>query len=293
MHQKFFLNVFLVNCDLISILKMNFYRFTFQQNPKDFKLIPLFDIHFGSVLHNNILWNKVVKLILEKNCYCYIGGDILEFVNVDHKHFCYKNLPPDFQTNLDRILSYSVEYAIEKLQPIKDKILFIHAGNHDVRFLDRIGFDPITAIAKELDIKYYTNSYEVLCKFIFKNKRTYTFDLYSHHGVGISTKAGSLINRLEDILSSFDADIYIMGHSHQLIFTYKNFLFLNNTGTQLLKRKKYMLRVGGFRDSRTKNFADYSEKLGHKPSTIGTFLIEVENISGKYGLKFRITPILD
>lgn len=274
---------------------MNFYRLEFHINPKEFKLIPLFDIHFGSVLHNTCLWQKVMKLIKEnEHCYCYIGGDILEFINVSHKHFSYKNLPPNFQANLDRILSYSVEYAVEKLKPIKDKILFIHAGNHDTRFLDQIGFDPITSIAKELEVKNYTNSYEVLCKFLFKyTSRTYTFDLYSHHGAGASSKAGFLLNRLEDALSTFNADIYVMGHSHQLIFTYKNWLFLNNTGTKILQKKKYLLRIGGFRNSRTKDFADYSEKFGMKPSTLGTFLIEIDNFSGKYGLKFKITPIVE
>jgi predicted phosphodiesterase len=274
---------------------LELFKFKFSFHPQEFALIPLFDIHFGSKLHNSNLWKKVVNLISNNpHTYCYLGGDILEFINVDHKHFTFENLEKSFQRNVDRILTYSVEYAVEKLEPIKDKILFIHAGNHDTRYLYKQGFDPISSIAKLLNIPYFTNSFEVLCKFLFHhNNKTYSFNLYSHHGVGHGTKAGSLINRLEDIMSAFDADIYVMGHSHQLVFTYKNYITTNLAGTALITKRKYLLRVGGFRNGRALKITDYSEKAGFKPSTIGTFLIQIKHLNKQGRLDFHITPVLE
>lgn len=272
---------------------MEIFRIELNLHPSQFELIPLFDIHFGTKLHNENLWNKIYNYLLQNsNAYCFIGGDICEFIPINDRRFDYNSLSPKFQKNLDKLLTYSIEYTIEQLEPIKHKILFIHAGNHDNKFLNQYGIDLIGSIAKGLNIKNYTLSLEVLTKFIFKtSNRTFSFNLYSHHGFGTSTKSGSLINKLEDISSCIDADIYCAGHSHSLIFTYRPYLQLNNSGTKLIRKNKYFLRIGGFRDNRHLNFSDYGEKFGFKTTTLGTYLIKI--IKTKPNLDFQIIPIIN
>lgn len=270
---------------------MKLFRLEFNLNPLNFELIPLFDIHFGTKLHNKNLWSKIKTYISQNpNCYCYIGGDICEFIPIADKRFDFNNLPSNFAKNIDKLLTYSIDYTIEQLEPIKEKILFIHAGNHDNKFLNSYGLDIISSIAKGLNLKNYTLSYEVLAKFIFKYNKTYSFDLYSHHGVGISSKPGSLINKIEDISSCINADLYIMGHSHSLIFTYRPYIQLNHTGTKIIKKNKYFLRIGGFRENRHQNFSDYGEKYGSKLIPIGTYLIKI--IKTNPTLDFQPIPLL-
>jgi|GEM_PF-1923233 len=170
------------------------------------------------------------------------------------------------------------------------KISFTGNSTYRIRF----GFDPISSICKNLGIKNYTNSYEALVKILFKHNRTSSLTLYAHHGHGYSkVRSGTLLNPLEDAMTNFDADIFIMGHSHYLVFTYKNFLTLNNSGTRLKVKQKLLLRVGGFRFSRKVGNCSYEEKRGMRPNATGTYIIKV--IANPYpvgSLKFSVIPFI-
>ena len=272
---------------------MQIFRVKLERHPLNFELIPIFDIHFGTVFHNEHLFNKIVKYIQEnENAYWFCGGDICEFICIDDKRFDFNSLEKSFKRNAERILTYSVEYATEKLKPIAHKCLFMISGNHDTKYKGKFGFDPISSICQNLNITNYTDSYEALVKILFKHKRVDAINLYVHHGHGYSkVRSGTLLNILEDAMTSFDADIYIAGHSHQLVFTYKNFLSLNNTGTALKRKQKLLLRVGGFRFSRKVNVVGYEEKLGLRPNADGTYIIKIIGYNSSQDLKLSVIPI--
>ena len=273
---------------------MQIFRIRLDRNPINFELIPIFDIHFGTIFHDEKLFNKVVKYIQEnENAYWFCGGDICEFLCIEDKRFDYNSLEKSFQKNVERILTYSDEYATEKLKPIADKCLFMISGNHDAKYKGRFGFDPISSICKNLNIKNYTDSYETLVKILFKHTRVNTLDLYVHHGHGYAkVRSGTLLNILEDAMTSFEADVYIAGHSHQLIFTYKNYLSLNSTGTKLKSKQKLLLRVGGFRFSRKEGFLSYEEKFGFRPNANGTYILKVSGYSNTKGLRLVVIPFI-
>jgi len=232
-------------------------------------------------------------IVVRRNGKIAICGNC-EFINLQDKRFEYETLEKSFQKNIERILTYSVEYATEKLKPIANKCLFMISGNHDEMHRIRFGFDPISSICKNLGIKNYTNSYEALVKILFKHNRTSSLTLYTHHGHGYSkVRSGTLLNPLEDAMTNFDADIFIFGHSHYLVFTYKNFLTLNNSGTRLKVKQKLLLRVGGFRFSRKVGSCSYEEKRGMRPNATGTYIIKV--IANPYpvgSLKFSVIPFI-
>lgn len=272
---------------------MKVFRIELNIDPLNFELIPIFDIHFGSKLHAKSLFNQVLDYIrYNDNVYWFCGGDIAEFIPInDSKKFDYSTIEESFQRNLDRILSYSIEYAVDILEPIKDKCLFFIAGNHDLMHINRFGFDPITSICKTLNIENYTNNVECFCKILFKTTKTYSLDLYAHHGFSNSRRIGSTLNSIETLLEGFLADIFILGHSHSLAMTYKPVLYLNSTGTKLLRKNRLLLRVGGFRQSRKENICGYEEKRGYTPNSIGTFRIKIIQKSKKEGLKLTAIPI--
>jgi len=190
---------------------MQIFRIVLNRSPVNFELIPVYDIHFGTVFHDRHLFNRLVRYIQDnENAYWFCGGDIAEFLNLQDKRFEYETLEKSFQKNIERILTYSVEYATEKLKPIANKCLFMISGNHDEIHRIRFGFDPISSICKNLGIKNYTNSYEALVKILFKHNRTSSLTLYAHHGHGYSkVRSGTLFNPLEDAMTNFDADIFI------------------------------------------------------------------------------------
>jgi len=269
---------------------MKVFRIVFERNPIDFEIVPLYDIHFGTIFHDKKLFNKVIDYIKNNdNTYCFLGGDIIEGINIGDKRFDYDSLDKEFKKNVNNIISFSIEYTIEKLSPIKDKILFAINGNHDRYMYGKFGVDIIGTICKELGIKNYTTDYECFAKLLFKHQKTYSLDIYAHHGHGSApVRSGTLLNRLEDAMINFDANLYAMGHTHQVVFTYKNHLKMNSTGTGIVKSKKWLIRVGGFRFSRSNKAMGYEEKFGLRPNATGTVIIKIEKINRDNSLELSI-----
>ena len=159
---------------------MQIFRIVLNRSPVNFELIPVYDIHFGTVFHDKHLFNRLVRYIQDnENAYWFCGGDIADFLPLQDKRFEYDILEKSFKKNLERILTYTVEYATEKLKPIANKCLFMISGNHDSYYRIRFGFDPISSICKNLGIKNYTDSYETLVKILFKHNRTSSLTLYA------------------------------------------------------------------------------------------------------------------
>lgn len=257
------------------------------ESEKGFELIPIFDLHLGSRFTDYKLWNRVKNYIKEKeNTWCYIGGDLLEFIPLGDKRFHLSNYTEDFLANGDNILSYSIEKAISELWDIKDKILFMHGGNHETAYLGKYGIDAIQMIANGLNLSNYTSNHECFVTIYFKDApgRIRQFFLYSHHGVGASQKGGTLLNRVEDLAISYQADVYVMGHSHQLGFLEKPYFTLDRTGKMLKEKKRYFLRIGGFRKARVENIMGYEEKLGYRPNGYGTFIIRPIRVEINFNL---------
>ena len=249
---------------------MDVFRVDFNRNPVGIEIVPIFDTHFGSKLVAKTLLNNLIEYIKNNdNVYWFFGGDGAEFISPKDKRFESASIEVKFIKNLHRLFSFSVEYFCEQFEPIKDKLLWMQSGNHD-RVME---YDIIGHIAENLEVKNYTNSFEALVKLVFKhNNRTFTYDIYSHHGFGGGRKKGSIINSLDDLAGQFLADCYIAGHSHNLVFSTKPLLKMNSSGTKIIYKDRLLIRVGGFRFSRN-DALSYEERLGYAPNAIGTMII--------------------
>ena len=256
---------------------MRVFRIELNRNPIDFQIVPLFDVHFGTVNHLQSLFEKVFSYIKDNdNVYTILGGDLAEFINVKDKRFDFSNLAAPFKHHVDNLLSFTIDYIVDKLYPIRDKILFAIAGNHENVIYKHYNVDVIKTIGTHLNIQY-TNSYEALAKLIFKGSKTYSYDIYVHHGFGGGKKKGAFINSLEDISGYFEASCYIVGHQHQLIISTKPYIRMNNTGTELIEETKLLIGVGGFRRSRNFNGSpSYEERFGTFPRATGTCIISFD-----------------
>ena len=257
---------------------MDWFSIDLDVYPSDFSLVPIYDVHFGTRLHDKRLFQRVLDVIKnDPNCYFFLGGDLAEFISHSDKRFEPDTLDPEFLANLDQLIDFSIDYIVRTFEPVKDRCLFIIGGNHDLRYYKKYGVDIVRRVAEGLGVKNYTRNYEALVSISFrpygKNKKTWRFNIYAHHGFGGGRKKGALVNNLEDLSGYFDADIYIMGHSHQLLVTPKNVYKLNKTGTGLIVTNKLLIRVGGFRRSRGK-VSSYEEERAMYPNAVGTVKIK-------------------
>lgn len=225
---------------------------------KEIEIIPIGDVHFGSPEFNSKLFDETIdKVKTQENLYCILLGDLIECVTKDSVGdlFTQEGTP---QTQANAI--------IEKLKPIKHKILGMTSGNHENRVFKSTGFDISYYIADRLEIldRYNKSSFILFIKFgIYRGniKKKHSFSVVISHGVASSNKKAGKLNallKMSEVVSG--ADVYIMGHVHDFICTYEE-NFIVDPQNKLVKCKvSCLLTQGAFLD-----FGGYGYEKGYKP----------------------------
>ena len=71
--------------------------------------------------------------------------------------------------------------------------------------------------------------------------------IWAHHGVGSSKRQAGPLNKLEDVMGWFEADVYLMGHMTKKPAAPKPRLYVSATPPyHLVAKKKYIAGTGGF-----------------------------------------------
>ena len=133
--------------------------------PIDFNLFLFSCTHFGSVLCHYNGFQQLTDMMHSK----YDGlpsshnfgihhGDIIESILVDDRRF-------DPLTSTDPFPLRQAAYAVEKLKPIREKLIAVLRGNHE-RKLKLFG-DLAEEIARELKVPYGTE----VCKITYADRR--------------------------------------------------------------------------------------------------------------------------
>lgn len=152
------------------------------------------------------------------NAYCILNGDIIDNAT---------------RTSIGDI--YTQEFnpmeqlhrATEFFECIKDKILCITHGNHENRTMKSEGINLSYMLAAQLGLvnRYTPTSAILFIRFGTQKSglketngsgkpRKVCYSVYVLHGGGGGRKEGSKANRLADMASIIDADIYIHSHTH-------------------------------------------------------------------------------
>ena len=150
--------------------------------------------------------------------YCILNGDIIDNATRDSVGDTYAQaLNPMEQFHR----------AVEIFEPIKDKILCITQGNHENRTYKSEGINLSALIAGQLGLaeRYTATSAILFVRFGELDdgrketngsgqRRKVCYSIYTLHGSGGGRKEGGKINRLADLASIIDADVYIHSHTH-------------------------------------------------------------------------------
>jgi len=153
-----------------------------------------------------------------------------------------------------------IELAIKLLEPIKDKIYGIHNGNHGNRVTNETSLSPEKLIARGLGVPYLGDT----C-FHYLRFGTQTYVLFTAHGsTGSATVAGSL-NSCMKYGAFSHADIYAMGHTHNLASYTRVSHELDRANKQVLTKKKHFVLTGGY----LKWKGSYAEQKNYAPLKIG------------------------
>lgn len=170
------------------------------------------DEHIGDPLSNHTaLKERIEEVRATPNLYAILNGDLMNNATKTSVSDTYaETMSP--QRQLDMLVTL--------FEPIKDKILCITPGNHELRTYVKEGVDLMAILAARLGVLNY---YAPTAAYMFlrfgqdvsnhrSNKICYTF--YITHGRRSGRTAGAKLNALVQLRDIVDADIYIHSHSH-------------------------------------------------------------------------------
>ena len=182
---------------------MKFYHRKFKT--RQITLYPIGDWHFGSRQCNEEFIKQIVKEIKAGDDAYWVGmGDFMENAVVGSKSDVYTQvLPPKEQ----------MEHIVDVLTPIKEKGLFMIAGNHESRTHRMVGLTPEQYIGIQLDVPYC--GFSCLAVLQMRSKTPNSFTCFFHHGSGGGFTSGGKVNSAEKLRKIVPAaDAIFSGHSH-------------------------------------------------------------------------------
>lgn len=224
---------------------------------KQIKLLALSDFHIGDSLCNLKLIRSVLNEVKESDdTFIILNGDLMN-----------NSIKNSVSSIYDEVLSpmEAITRLCDLLEPIKDRILVIHPGNHEWRSYKEDGIDIIRLVARQLGIedRFSDGWWYLYLTFGIGNKeRPMLYTITGIHGYGGGRKNGGKINNLVEMSDKVIADLYIMGHTHTPIMTRNTIYLPDYQHRSLVKKDKYYLMTNSFLE-----YGGYGEQLGYTPST--------------------------
>lgn len=243
-------------------------------------LIPLGDFHIGSKACDMDKLRALIKWI-ESTPHTYIlgMGDYMDCINLSDARFDMSQIPAPYREKKDflsRLAQYQVEDAIDLLRPVKDRIIGLGIGNHELAMKKAYHYDPMYDLCGKLDAHYL--GWTSITRLNIKRGRAInTIRIFAEHSNFGGRKKGGKVNRLEDRANDFEADIYLMGHSHDKLATTKTLLTVPSRGKLKLREKKRAFAIcPSFFNAYMIGEITYAEVKGYSPTTTGVVRIDIE-----------------
>ena len=237
--------------------------------PKDLQFVELYtlsDLHFGDKNCNYDEISKIIdKIQTSAHAYVILNGDLINNATTQSISDTYSEIMSPMQ---------QLKMVKSLLEPIKDKIIAITSGNHENRTYKTDGIDLTEILAIELGLanRYSPESATIFLKIgdrgTHYSNRPVHYVIYVTHGSGGGRREGGKINRLVDLASIIDADIYIHSHTH-LPAALKQAFYRSNPATSTINLvDKLFVNTNAWL-----NYGGYGESHGYKHASISTPIV--------------------
>ena len=181
-----------------------------------------------------------------------------------------------------------LEQCVRIFEPIKDKILAVLPGNHEARIYRSDGLDLTQIMCNQLGIGDLYSPASALLFIRFGQDRArghhgrpVLYTIYCVHGSGGGRMEGGKINRLMQLASIVDADIYIHSHVHTPAIV-RNAFFRTCPGNNSVEKvEKLFVNTGAALE-----YGGYGEVQSYKPASLETPIIVLD------GSKRRMKAVL-
>lgn len=199
------------------------------------ELMLMGDMHIGSKYYDEKFHKKNIQRCLDRDTYIILMGDQIEAATRESVGAgVYEQ---------SEIIDQQIEHFIDLMQPLKEKelILGMHAGNHEMRLYKSSGLDITRHMAKSLAIPYFSWG-----KLHYFRVGKQAYKLYTTHGASGATKPHTKIKGVIDLANLVDAEIYAMGHLHQLSHHIRNYYAANTKNKKVEEQQKHFILTGSY-----------------------------------------------
>lgn len=236
------------------------------------------DLHIGdSQCDFKLILEKIEHIKNTKNAYCILDGDLMDTAIASSIGDTYAaNLQPMEQ----------LKQCVKIFDPIKDKILAVLPGNHENRVYKTDGIDITEIMCSQLGIPERYSPTTALLFIRFGERKTghhhrrQLYTVYVTHGSGGGRKEGGKVNRLADLASIVDADIYISGHTHLPVVFKEAFFRVSGSNSSVALVDKLFINLGASLD-----YGGYGDKAGFKPASKASPVIYLNGLKREMSAK--------
>lgn len=135
----------------------------------------------------------------------------------------------------DRIPDFVLETVVDKLRPIRDKIIGFGAGNHEWTLMQKWHRGIAAEMAAELGVQHlYLGQRGWMPVTFHKDSKSMTLKVYWHHGWSAGRGKSRKVLQEERDLGARDAHVHCLGHDHQPFIStwYREELYYTSRSTR-------------------------------------------------------------
>lgn len=248
-----------------------------------FTIYTLSDLHMGSksFAKERFLRDRE-EIIHNPFALVTLTGDACEYIHHTDKRFSSEDVADHVLLNLDSIGEHLQDEMVKLLKPIKDKIICMTKGNHELKYEQRFNQKTTENICKELKIPHVYGGWTCMTKLIFKRSKgpvpqTTSFIIHAQHGYSAARTDSGLLSVLNKIPARWDADIFLCGHAHRKMARIIPRVGLSNTTPpRLIDRPIVICCCGSYKKGYQENTITYTERGGYDPTEIGCVKIHIK-----------------
>ena len=221
---------------------------------------PMADLHIGDNMCDfKSVMERIEYIRKTPDAYCILDGDLMDTAIASSIGDTYgANLQPMEQ----------LKQCVKIFEPIKGKILAVLPGNHENRVYKSDGVDLTEIMCSQLGIpeKYSPTTALLFIRFGRQTGKNHNrpplYTAYVTHGSGGGRKEGGKVNRLADLASIVDADIYIHAHTHLPLVFKESFFRVSGSNSSVALVDKLFVNTAA-----SLNYGGYGDKAGFKPAS--------------------------
>lgn len=218
------------------------------------------DLHIGDAMCDyKAIMEKIEYIKNTPNAYCILDGDLMDSAIASSIGDTYgAGIQPMEQ----------LKHCVKIFEPIKDKILAVLSGNHENRIYKSDGIDITEVMAAQIGIadRYTPTTALLFVRFGTSpsghKERKNLYTIYVTHGSGGGRREGGKVNRLADLASIVDADIYVHGHTHLPLIFKESFFRTCRSNSSVEIVEKLFVNTAAYL-----NYGGYGDRQGFKPAS--------------------------